>query len=76
MAIHGLCGEELKAIATKYLKGWLGLQKYVSSSVLFRSKDNFALGLKDFIMLEKKMQVCRIVPVKICVHTKKGESHL
>ena len=53
-------GEELKAIATKYLKGWLGVTKTITESVLYRSKDHFGLGLTDLVTHLKKMQVCRM----------------
>ena len=53
-------GEELKAIATKFLKMWMGFTKTVTSSVLYRSKDHFGLGLTDLVTHLKKMQVCRM----------------
>ena len=53
-------GEELKAVATKYLKRWLGVTKSITDSVLYRSKDHFGLGLTDLVTHLKKMQVCRM----------------
>ena len=57
-------GEELKAVATKYLKRWLGITKSVTESVLYRSKDHFGLGLIDLVTQLKKMQVCRMHMLK------------
>ena len=57
-------GEELKAVATKYLKRWLGITKSITESVLYRSKDHFGLGLIDLVTHLKKMQVCRMNMLK------------
>ena len=57
-------GEELKAVATKYLKRWLGITKSITESVLYRSKDHFGLGLIDLVTHLKKMQVCRMHMLK------------
>ena len=51
---------DLKAIATKYLKKWLGLTKSTTESALYRSKDHFVLSLTDLVTHMKKMQVCRM----------------
>ena len=53
-------GEELRAVATKYLKKWIGITKSITNSVLYRSKDHFGLGLTDLVTHLKKMQVCRM----------------
>ena len=53
-------GEELKEIATKHLKEWTGLTRTITTSVLYRSKDHFGLGLTDLTTHLKKMQVCRM----------------
>ena len=53
-------GEELKAVAPKYLKKWLGITKSITESGLYRSKDHFGLGLIDLVTHLKKMQVCRM----------------
>ena len=53
-------GEELKAVATKYLKRWLGITKSITESVLYRSKDHFGQGLINLVTHLKKMQVCRM----------------
>ena len=53
-------GEELKTVATKYLKDWMGITKTITNSVLYRSKDHFGLGLTDLVTHLKKMQVCRM----------------
>ena len=53
-------GEELKTVATKYLKDWIGITKTITNSVLYRSKDHFGLGLTDLVTHLKKMQVCRM----------------
>ena len=57
-------GGELKALATSYLKRWLGVTKTISESVLYRSKDHFGLGLTNLITHLKKMQVCRMHMLK------------
>ena len=57
-------GGELKTIATKYLKMWLGLTKSTTESALYGSKDHFGLGLTDLVMHLKKMQVCRMNMLK------------
>ena len=44
-----LFGEELKAVATKWLKRWLGITKSIRESVLYRSKVHFGLGLIDLV---------------------------
>ena len=53
-------GEKPKAVATKYLKRWLGITTSITESVLYRSKDHFGLGLIDLVTHLKKMQVCRM----------------
>ena len=53
-------GEELRDIATRYLKEWAGLTRTITTSVLYRSKDHFGLGLTDLVTHLKKMQVCRM----------------
>ena len=57
-------GEELKVIATRNLKQWLGVTKTITESVLYRSKDHFGLGLCDLVTHLKKMQVCRMHMIK------------
>ena len=57
-------GEELKAIATRNLKQWLGVTKTITETVLYRSKDHFGLGLSDLVTHLKKMQVCRMHMLK------------
>ena len=57
-------GEELKAVATKFLKRWLGITKSITESVLYRSKDHFGLGLIDLETHLKIMQVCRMHMLK------------
>ena len=57
-------GEELKAVATKYLKRWLGITKSITESALYRSKDHFGLGFIDLVTHLKKMQVCRMHMLK------------
>ena len=57
-------GEELKAVATKYLKRWLGITKSITESVLYRSKDHFGLGLIDLVTHLKKTQVYRMHMLK------------
>ena len=57
-------GEELKVVATKYLKRWLGITKSITESVLYRSKDHFGLGLTNLVPHLKKMQVCRMHMLK------------
>ena len=52
--------EELKAVATKYIKKWLGVTKSITDSVLYRSKDHYGLALTDLVTHLKKMQVCRM----------------
>ena len=42
-------GEELKTVATKYLKRWLDTTKSIRESVLYRSKDHCGLGLIDLV---------------------------
>ena len=44
-------GEELKTVATKYLKRWLGITKSITESVLYRSKGHFGLGLIDLVTI-------------------------
>ena len=53
-------GEELREIATRHLKEWIGLTKTISTSVLYRSRDHFGLALTDLTTHLKKMQVCRM----------------
>ena len=53
-------GEELRTVATRYLKDWIGVTKTITNSVLYRSKDHFGLGLTDLVTHLKKMQVCRM----------------
>ena len=55
-------GEELKAVATKYLKRCLGIMALQNLSQ--RSKDHFGLGLIDLVTHLKKMQVCRMHVLK------------
>ena len=57
-------GEELKAIATRNLKQWLGVTKTITGSVLYRNKDHFGLGLCDLVTHLKKMQVCKMHMLK------------
>ena len=57
-------GEELKAIATRNLKRWLGITKTTTESALYRSKDHFGLGLTDIVTHLRKMQVCRMHMLK------------
>ena len=57
-------GEELKPVATKYLKRWLGITKSITESVLYRSKDHFGLGLIDLVTHLKKTQVYRMHMLK------------
>ena len=56
--------EELKAIATRHLKQWLGVTKTITESVLYRNKDHFGLGLSNLVTHLKKMQVCRMHMLK------------
>ena len=58
--LHVSYGEELKTVATKYLKKWADLTKTITTSVLYRNKDHFGLGLTDLTTHLKKMQVCKM----------------
>ena len=71
-------GEELKAVATKCLKRWLGITKSITESVLYRSKDHFGLGLIDLVTHLKKrckyvrctcLNIVRTVPSIIFMST-------
>ena len=46
--------KELQALATAFLKKWSGLTKTITTSVLYRQKDHFGLGLVDLVTYFKK----------------------
>lgn len=52
-------GNDLNETAVRYLKKWIGLSKSVDLGILFRSRENFGLGLTSIDNLLKKMQLTR-----------------
>ena len=51
--------QELDAIATRFLKKWLGVTKSITVSVLYRKKDFFGMGLKRLMDLYTVLQVSK-----------------
>lgn len=59
---------DLSAAATSNLKNWIGIYKTAEPGILFRSKDNFGLGLTPVIDHFERMQVvkCQILQHSVC----------
>lgn len=55
--------DELKTVATRYLKKWIGIYRSADTNILYRSRDQFGLQMVDPVTLLKKNRLtkCHIV---------------